>query len=247
MLQVAHRGFSSKAPENSVPAFELAVKKGFYGVECDIHQTKDGSFVVMHDPVLDRMCGVDLEIQDLTREEVRSHPIRAGKQIEDYPNLPIPLLEEYLEVMSQNKEVHPFIEIKDILSAQSLQKLVHLVKKYGLLKQTYFISLHADNLLGLKNTWGVSKSKLQFVYGATSFDRSTPVGEELIAWLIRKQYNLDSRHILIRADVTEALHKAGLQVNVWNVNEEQAAMVLERDMNVDMITTEVGFWDLKEE
>ena len=52
---IAHRGLSSLAPENTLPAYELAGKYGYYGAECDIHETKDGEFVLLHDDTLERM------------------------------------------------------------------------------------------------------------------------------------------------------------------------------------------------
>ncbi|MEF3692634.1 MAG: glycerophosphodiester phosphodiesterase family protein, partial [Acholeplasmataceae bacterium] len=67
MKYIAHRGYSSKAPENTVPSFTLAgEKQRFYGIECDLYTTKDGQFVVFHDENLKRMTGVDGSIMDYT-------------------------------------------------------------------------------------------------------------------------------------------------------------------------------------
>ncbi|RJX24710.1 MAG: glycerophosphodiester phosphodiesterase, partial [Acholeplasma sp.] len=95
MKLIAHRGLSSKAPENTMPAFELAGKEQrFYGIECDIHETKDHQFVISHDGDLKRMTGFEISIQDLTLEEVLSYTINSGKNIKQYKDLKIPRFEE---------------------------------------------------------------------------------------------------------------------------------------------------------
>ncbi len=68
----AHRGLhGGQIPENSLPAFEEAVKNG-YGIELDVRLTKDRRIVVHHDESLKRMCGVDRRISDMTLDEILS-------------------------------------------------------------------------------------------------------------------------------------------------------------------------------
>ena len=54
--RIAHRGFSSEAPENTQASFAMAVEGDFYGVECDIWKSKDGVYVVSHDVHLRRIA-----------------------------------------------------------------------------------------------------------------------------------------------------------------------------------------------
>ena len=71
----AHRGYwdmNQKAPENSLSSFRLAVKHGF-GIELDLHLTKDKQIVVFHDDFLTRMCGVNLSVENTTYEELSIH------------------------------------------------------------------------------------------------------------------------------------------------------------------------------
>ncbi len=73
----AHRGLhdlSQGIPENTMPAFRRAVEHGF-GAELDVHITKDGRLVVIHDSQLGRLCGVDLVVEDLTYAELAELPI----------------------------------------------------------------------------------------------------------------------------------------------------------------------------
>ncbi len=72
-LYIAHRGFHGvfeNTPENSLPAFSRAVELGF-GIEIDIHLTKDGKVVVFHDDTLTRICGVDGRVEEMTLAELK--------------------------------------------------------------------------------------------------------------------------------------------------------------------------------
>ena len=54
ILNLGHRGFENRAPENTIAAFRLAMAEGADGVELDVHISKDGHLVVIHDPTVDR-------------------------------------------------------------------------------------------------------------------------------------------------------------------------------------------------
>ena len=92
---IAHRGLHTpdrSVPENSLAAFRAAVEQG-YGVEFDVHITRDGALAVFHDDSLLRMCGADLAIDDLTVEELRRYRLaESGERI--------PLLNEVLELIA---------------------------------------------------------------------------------------------------------------------------------------------------
>ena len=94
----AHRGLwntndagPDNRPENSLAAFRAAVKKG-YGVEMDVHLTKDGQLVVHHDDSLKRLTGVDIQIADSTLAEIRACKLPNGE--------PVPTYDEVLEVVA---------------------------------------------------------------------------------------------------------------------------------------------------
>ncbi|MBQ7379465.1 MAG: glycerophosphodiester phosphodiesterase [Clostridia bacterium] len=88
----AHRGlWDQESPENSLAAFRKAVEAG-YGIEFDIHKTKDGHVVVFHDDTLVRMCGVEGRIEDKTLEELSELRLKGTDQ-------KIPTLQEMLELV----------------------------------------------------------------------------------------------------------------------------------------------------
>ena len=100
----AHRGLHGEnAPENSLSAFCLAARKG-YGMELDVHLTRDGHLAVMHDTDLKRMCGVEGRIPDMTARELKACRLLGTEE-------PVPLLPEVLDAL---RAEHPplIIEMK---------------------------------------------------------------------------------------------------------------------------------------
>ncbi len=235
---IAHRGFSSKAPENTTAAFQLAVDNGFWGVECDVRKTLDDEFVIMHDADLSRMCGKSWSVENLDITQLKNCNIISGSNVEQYPDLKVPTLNEYLEIVAGSKTIHPFIELKVEFTEEELTKLVELVDGYGLLQRAYFISLHTSNLLKLKEIPGVKKDQLQYVYGAESENKTMAVNTQVIDWCIQNAIDLDARHTLITAADVARLQAAGRKVNVWTVKTLEDAYNLVTNCKVDMITTE---------
>jgi len=101
---IAHRGFHNNidVPENSMKAFSLAVEKG-YGIELDLHLTKDRIPVVFHDNTLLRMCNTDVKISELTYDELRKFRLLETEEI-------IPSFSDVLEIVSE--KVPLIIELK---------------------------------------------------------------------------------------------------------------------------------------
>ena len=67
----AHRGASGYRPENTMEAFELAIKQGADGIELDVHTSADGELIVMHDETVDRVTDKTGLIKDMTLAQVR--------------------------------------------------------------------------------------------------------------------------------------------------------------------------------
>ena len=119
---IAHRGLYGKdVPENSLRAFENAVRSGV-PAELDVRLTKDGRIVVFHDSSLLRMCSVDAEISDFTYDQLSSFKL-------DGSNEKIPLLSEVLSLVQGR--IPLLIEVKDGAPFWTLEKrLYHLLKGY---------------------------------------------------------------------------------------------------------------------
>ena len=101
----AHRGLyapDQSVPENSLPAFRLAVEAG-YGAELDVQLTKDGRVVVLHDDDLKRACGREGRVCDYTYDELRAFPLFGTEER-------IPLFSDVLEVFGGRQPL--IVELK---------------------------------------------------------------------------------------------------------------------------------------
>ena len=101
----AHRGlWNEEFPENSIPAFDAAVKNGF-GIECDVQLTKDGKPIIFHDDTLTRMCGLEKRVCELTLDEIKELKLADSEY-------GIPTFEEFLECVGG--KVPLLIELKGV-------------------------------------------------------------------------------------------------------------------------------------
>ena len=71
-LNFGHRGFSGNYPENTLLAFSKAIEAGCDGIELDVHLTKDGEVVVIHDETVDRTTDGTGFVADYTLKELKS-------------------------------------------------------------------------------------------------------------------------------------------------------------------------------
>ena len=136
-MHLIHRGIvNKKYKENLLKSFNQSFKKG-YGIETDIHVTKDNEFICFHDFTLKRIFKKNLSVKNLNYSKINEISIKFGK--------PIPLLNDLLKA-SKNK--HPlFIEIKPIFSKFLLKKLLKETSKFT---KCVFISFKHENIFKLQ-------------------------------------------------------------------------------------------------
>ena len=142
-MHIIHRGIINKDfKENLLKSFKQSFKKG-YGVETDIHATKDNEFICFHDFTLRRIFKKNLSVKNLNYSKINEISTKLGK--------PIPLLKDLLKA-SKNKYAI-FIEIKPIFSKFLLKKLLKETSKFS---KSIFISFKHENIFQLldikKNT-----------------------------------------------------------------------------------------------
>lgn len=143
-LMVAHRGLSSLAPENSLPAIEMAVEYGFDGYEIDIQTTKDGEWILLHDETVDAMTDGSGVVSEMTLEEIRALRLDGGNGAENYTDLKVPTLEEALEVCKES-DIIPVIEIK-WCDYERIPALLETIENYGLKDRAVLISFDSGSL-----------------------------------------------------------------------------------------------------
>jgi glycerophosphoryl diester phosphodiesterase len=86
-LILGHRGYRARYPENTLLAFRKAFEAGADGVECDVQKSRDGRYVIAHDPGTKRVTGVPGAIAELSFEELRRLDFGGGERIPELPEL----------------------------------------------------------------------------------------------------------------------------------------------------------------
>jgi glycerophosphoryl diester phosphodiesterase len=111
VLIFGHRGASAYAPMNTIPAFELAHRQGADAIELDVHHTKDGALVVVHDFYVNKTSNGEGEVAELTLEEIKS--LDAGAWFSpEFRGTEIPTLDEVFEAIGKKLFIN--VEIKSL-------------------------------------------------------------------------------------------------------------------------------------
>ena len=146
---IVHRGIVNKQyKENLLKSFKQSFKKG-YGIETDIHSTKDHKFICFHDFTLNRIFKKKRSVRNIKYSKIRKISTQNKK--------PIPLLKDLLKI-SKNK-FPLFIEIKPTFSKKLLQKLLKETSKFS---KCVFISFKHENIYNLLKIKSNTKVGLSF-------------------------------------------------------------------------------------
>lgn len=223
IILVAHRGLGTEAPENTIPAFELAAQKGFQYVETDIHTTKDGVWVISHDSNLKRMTGYDGEIRNMTLREVQSHPVIHGSNADRYPGLVTPTLEDFLRTC-QEKDLNPVIEIKVWGLKEPYQKILSLLDQYGLKERAIIISFYTQPLALIRQL----DESVREQYLSNTMSRRVVLNAALL-----QNCGIDvlGYTMMLRPLETKTAKALGIETNAWTIdNPAIASMMIMLDL-----------------
>ncbi|UZQ85068.1 hypothetical protein ODU73_002169 [Thermoclostridium stercorarium] len=141
---ISHRGDTVFAPENTMPAFINAVKKGYSMVETDIHVTADNEFVLLHDDTVDRTSNGTGNVSSLTLSELKTLDFGSWKSAK-YKGTAIPTLKEFL-LWCRVNDVRPLLELKTVFSSELATKFVDEIKSVGMWKRVDIISFSLSAL-----------------------------------------------------------------------------------------------------
>lgn len=236
---IAHRGASHDAPENTVAAARLAWRQHADAVELDVHLSKDGKLVVIHDDNTKRTAQAPRKVAEQTLPELRALDAGAWKGPQ-WEGEKIPTLDDMLATVPAGKRL--FVEIK--CGPEALEELgAALRRSKPTTAQVVLISFNYEV---------VKQAKARFpeheVCWIAEFKRTEVGGwQPKIAALIEpaKAANLDGLDLSYRGPLDAALAKqikaAGLKLYVWTVDSGEEGRRL-KDAGVDGITTNRPGW-----
>jgi glycerophosphoryl diester phosphodiesterase len=177
-----HRGIVNKQyKENLLKSFKQSFKKG-YGIETDIHVTKDHEFICFHDFTLNRIFKKKRSVKDMKYSKIKKITTKNKK--------PIPLLKDLLKA-SKNKYTL-FIEIKPTLSIKLLQKLLKETSKFS---KCVFISFRHKNIINLLKIKSNTKVGLSFSPSANVKKIIKKSNNKKIDYLILDKFFLRNKSI----------------------------------------------------
>lgn len=235
---VAHRGESVYAPENTVPAYELAWKNGAaWAAETDVYLTRDNVLVCNHDSTTDRTSKVPGTIRNMTFDELRKLDVGRWKGAQ-WAGTTIPALREVFAVMPHDK--HMFLEIKS--AGDGFAEAYENARKAGGIsdEQITIISFSKDELRRVRESMPHMRTLWLCGLKKDENGKLNYSAEELIEVL--KELDVTGvdaypKDTCIDAEYIRKVKNAGFEFHVWTINRFNTAKEL-YDMGVDSITTD---------
>ncbi|MFE7216478.1 glycerophosphodiester phosphodiesterase [Streptomyces sp. NPDC001698] len=212
-LTIGHRGVMGVEPENTLRSFVAAQQAGLDVIELDLHLSKDGALVVMHDDKVDRTTDGSGAIADKTLAELRSLDAGRGERI--------PVFEEVLDAVRAPLQA----EIKDVAAARALAEILH---ERDLVSRVEVSSFHDEAITEVARLVpGVRTALVASRYGSEVVERATAAGAATVCLNIRR----------LTLEIVEHARKADLRIIGWVVNTLDHLRLV-RALELDGATTD---------
>jgi glycerophosphoryl diester phosphodiesterase len=212
-LTIGHRGVMGVEPENTLRSFVAAERAGLDLIELDLHLSKDGALVVMHDAEVDRTTDGAGPIAEKTLAELRALDAGRGERV--------PTFEEVLDAVRSPLQA----EIKDVAAARALAEVM---RRRDLVARVEVISFHDEALAEIARLVpGVRTALVASRYGLDVVERAVAVGATTLVLNIRR----------LTLEVVEHAREAELRIIGWVVNT-QDHLRLVRALGLDGATTD---------
>lgn len=209
----AHRGYSGKYPENTMLAFEGALKLSVNGIELDVHKTKDGKLAAIHDESIDRTFlgnGLvkDYDLRDLKKLENRDEKFR-----ENIDSI-IGTLEEVILLVTFKDDFVLNIELKtDVIHYNGIEEdVLEMLDSYDMIENTIISSFNHESLKICKK---INKNIKTAVLYSEPIEDIVNYAKELEVYAIHPDYKLVDKSLIKKC------HENNILVNAYTVNEKE--------------------------
>lgn len=256
-LITAHRGFAEVAPENTISAFEAALKAGTDACEFDVHMTKDGVLIVIHDESVDRTTNGTGLISELTYDYLSTLDAGSWKDPK-FTGEKIPTLHQTLTYFQENN----MVAVLEIKVADIVDEILEMLYDTKMDKRTVIISFAESaiskirnekpeipallNLYGANYMTGSAQSKANYIsqkadeigtryVGPFSFQLEKIDSAILPEVIHNLRNNIDPGKLPLALDdaTITALHQNGYLIGAWTVDSEENIR--------DLVTSKVDF------
>lgn len=220
-LNIAHRGASGHAPENTMAAFDKAVEMKADYIELDVQMSKDGHLVVIHDTTVDRTTNGTGRVKDLTLQELKQ--LDAGSWFApEYAGEKIPTLEEVLDryrgkigILIEIKEPSLYPGIEEKVAKALKERNMHQPNNGKIIVQSFdHESMQKFHQLLPSIPVGVLLSHSRYKNGVTD--------EDLASFATYATY-VNPSQLLVDAELVQRIHSFGMKITPYTIQTQDEA------------------------
>lgn len=224
---VAHRGVSGLETENTNAAFVAAGNRSYFGVETDVHKTRDGKYIIIHDDWTGRV-GIDqMHVEETTYDTLRGLLLCQTDGVKGRTDIRMPALSEYITICRDYGKTC-VLELKNAFTKEEIAEIVAIIKDLGYLDGVIFISFCLENLIALREM--LPAQPIQWLTGSAD--------DGVIEKLLTYHLGLDVAYPALTEERVQTLHGKGIEINCWTVDNLQDAQRL-IGWGVDYITSNI--------
>ena len=207
VCMIAHRGYSSKYPDNTEIAFIKAAENGSGGAETDVRVTKDGILVTNHNDEVRFADGTELLVAEATYAELTAKPMRNTKSDD---TVYLCTFRRYLEIMKENNMIC-FVELKGEFSDEKVKEVFDTVSEVYDLSKCIMQSFEFANLIKAREMFPELPLMLTYGSNESGYERCFDYG-----------FSIDAEYKVITKEMIEEFHSRNLEVALWTVNDKEA-------------------------
>jgi glycerophosphoryl diester phosphodiesterase len=242
-VNVAHRGASTLAPENTIEAFRLAVEAGAGGLELDVHMTRDGHIVVIHDATVDRTTNGSGAVSEMTLDELRrfdaghnfspdggsTRPYRGrgvwvptlGEVIEEFPGVTV-----NIEIKAGTSGIEETV-LGILRDANALGRALVVSTPHAIVKR--FRKISSGHISTGASRWEIG---VFYILSRLRLERLVrPAYDALQVPLLHRGI------LVVTPRFIRAAQARGVRVDVWTINQAEEMRRL-LDHGIDVIMTD---------
>lgn len=229
---VAHRGASGYAPENTIAAFDKGVEMKADFIEIDVQRSMDGELVIIHDTTVDRTTDGTGKVKDLTFEQIRSLDAGSWKG-EQFKGEKIPTFDEILD--RYHGKVGILIELKapELYPGIEAQVAQELIERNLDKPQNEKIIIQSFNFESMKLT---NELLPKVPIGVLTSNKAHTTEQALKEFTTYADY-FNPSYGIVTKELVDQVHSLGMKIQSWTVRSHEAAQFL-LEMNVDGIITD---------
>ncbi|MFC5603777.1 glycerophosphodiester phosphodiesterase [Sporosarcina koreensis] len=237
LLSIAHRGASGLAPENTRAAFQKAVELRADYLEFDVHLSKDGELIIMHDDKIDRTTNGSGYIKDMTLEELKT--LDAGGAFgEEFLGEPIMTLNELLEEFYS--QIGLLIELKNPKSYPGMEeKVVSLLMGYDDLSSIIIQSFDVDSMRKIHTI--LPEIEVAILVHPSESLLSAKKLDELTSFASYINFNVS----FLSKKMVDNIHERDSKVLVWSKKDKRMVSKAQK-VGVDGIISDFSIWPTEE-